>query len=162
MSQSSLKLNYNNLERYINHCLIIAIDRAAEEAVEFLADYIDKNWYSTYDTKVYVRTQDFLKSASKTDAKIDSTGVTSTIFFDINKIKPHFSAKGKLNQHTSFSGKDKSDKIPMWIEFGNEKMVGRPGKALGSMEETIKMLQKRFPSMVQKYLRMQGLKITVR
>lgn len=151
-----------DLKLYIEECVAEAVDEAAKDTVDYLTNYIMKNWYNKYNPKEYQRTYDFLHSVSKTDTKVNGNRVVCMIYFDVDKIHPNYVGPWHFNQHTSFSGKDVSEKIPTWIELGNPKIYGRSGRPLGSMDATVRMLEKNFHNIVAKYLRKQGLNIEVK
>lgn len=156
----------DGLRLYLTECMQDAVDEAAKKALDYLTDYIEKNWYDKYDPIRYQRTRDFLKSASKTETTITRKSgkndeIICMLYFDTSKIYPRYFGEGHLNQHVSFSGESVVEMIPRWIERGNRGLIGRDGRALGSMEATIKMLEKNFHKMVAKELKNQGLNIKV-
>lgn len=150
-----------NLEKYLKNCLIRAVDQAAKKTVEYLVEYIQRNWYDKYSPESYKRTFDFIRSASKTDATFTGKNeVTSMIYFDVSKIKARYYGPGKLNAHAGFDGASTAEMIPAWIERGHD-FIGRGYEKLGSLEATITMLEKNFPRMVQRELKKMGLKVQI-
>lgn len=152
------------LEDYIMECIRKAVDEVAADSVSYLAAYIDKNWYSKYNPKRYKRTYDFLNSASKTETTIsgrEANAVVCMLFFDTEKIIPRYYGPGYLNPHVNMWGASTAEQLPGWIENGGW-FYGR-GKTDGlhSMEATIKMLEKQFPTKVATKLRKMGLQIKV-
>lgn len=154
-----------DLQNYILECIRIAVDKAAEKSVEFLATYIEENWYGKYDPKRYERTMDFLRSASKTETTVSGRGnnyVVCMIYFDTNKIIPRYYGPGRLNAHADKDGNSVAKFLPNLIEngawfYGRGKTTG-----LGSMEATIKMLERDYPKMVENELKKMGLPLSVR
>lgn len=153
-----------DLQQYLMDCLQIAVDKSAERACLFLTQYIMEHWYAEYSPRVYKRTFDFVRSVSKTDATFkgkNGNTVSCFIFFDTSKIRSVYYGPEYLNPHTSFEGKDVSDKIPKWIEHGGWFHGRGKTEGLGSMEATIKMLEKDFPTMVSQELKKLGLDIKI-
>ena len=154
-------VDINNLEKYLLNCLTRSVDVVAENSLKILTDYIQKNWYNSYDPKNYERTYDFLRSASKTETTQNGKdSVKCLIYFDRSKIKARFYGKGQLNPHASFSGADVSESIPAWIESGHN-FIGRGYEQLGSMDAMFDYLEKNFAKMVQKELKKMGLQVKV-
>lgn len=148
-----------DFEQYVNQCLKVAVDKAAEEAITFLCDYIQTNWYSKYDPKSYKRTYDFLASATKTEASINQNGeVTALLFFDEEKLLPEPRERG-LNAHMNFKKQPFTGELIGLIENGGSFYGRGKTEPLGSMQATIVMLRKKFPSMVRKNLIDMGLKV---
>lgn len=164
MSHSNIKAVVNgktavNFEDYVLSCLQEAVDKAAEEAITFLCDYIQKNWYDKYDPKAYKRTYDFLASATKTEASINPNGeVTALLFFDEEKLLPEPRERG-LNAHMNFKKQPYTGQLIEAIENGGSFYGRGKTQPLGSMQATIGMLRKKFPSMVRKNLVDMGLKV---
>lgn len=156
------KIRVDGLEMYVQECLREAVDKAAEDACDYLTVYIMKHFYNTYSPTMYERTFDFIKSVSKTDARVIRGTVSCLIYFDTEKIRPKYYGPWLPNPHMSFYGETVSESIPRWIELGNKYIIGRSGRPLGSMEATARMLEKNFHNMVAKYLRKQGLNIEVK
>lgn len=155
-----MNVDFKHLEQYLQDCLAEAIDKVAEEALNYLTEYILKNWYNSYEPRSYKRTYDFLRSASKTEARLTNKNtVQCLLFFDTSKINAEI-RPGRLNAHASFDGSSVTEKIPGWIERGHE-FLGRGYESLGSMESTIKMLERDFPRKVAKELRKMGLQVKV-
>lgn len=154
-------VDINNLEKYLLNCLTRSVDVVAENSLKILTDYIQKNWYNSYDPKSYKRTYDFLQSASRTETTQDGkNSVKCLIYFDRSKIKARFYGKSQLNPHASFSGSDVSEMIPAWIERGNN-FIGRGYEQLGSIDNLCNYLEKNFAKMVQKELKKMGLQVKV-
>lgn len=154
-----------DLQSYILECVRIAVDNAATQAVEYLANYIEKNWYDKYDPKRYKRTMDFLRSASKTETTVSGRGnnyVVCMIYFDTSKIIPRYYGPGQLNAHTDRYGSSTAEFIPQLIENGAYFYGRGKTEGLGSMEATIAMLERDYPQMVEKELRKMGLPLSVR
>ncbi len=161
-------LYVDDLETYLKECIRQAVDNAAKDAVLFLVQYIMDHWYAKYSPKEYERTFDFVRSASKTETTWsgrgnaqNSGGAICMLYFDTNKIIPRYYGPTYLNPHASKDGFSTAPMIPNWIENGGW-FYGR-GKTdgLGSMEATIKMLERNFPKMVQRELKNMGLKVKV-
>jgi len=150
-----------NLEKYLKNCLIRAVDLAAEDVINELMMYIQKNWYDAYDPQSYKRTYDFIRSASKTEATITGNNeVVSMIYFDTSKIKAQIRPGGELNAHASFDGTSTAEMIPAWIERGHN-FLGRGYEKLNSLEETAHKLENKFPRIVQRKLKDMGLTVKV-
>lgn len=156
-------IEIENLQDVITQYLEVAVDQATEIALNYLCNYINDNWYETYTPRSYERTYDFLASATKLEAYVTQKGkVVAGLYFDTNKIIPEKREKG-FNAHMSNSGVSTADSIPYFIEYTNDffgrRKVSKNG--LRSMEKTIEMLEKNFPSMVQKELKKLGLDVKV-
>lgn len=151
-----------DLETFLMKCIQEAVDNAAEEAVDYLAQYIMENWYDKYEPKRYKRTYDFIDSASKTETTVSGRGknqVICMIHFDTSKIIPRYYGKGRLNAHTDKFGKSIAEDIPKMIENGSWFYGRGKTEGLRSMEATIEMLERDFPKMVEKELKKMGLPI---
>ena len=161
-------LYVDDLEVYLKECIRKAVDEAAKDAVLYLVQYIMDHWYAKYSPKVYERTFDFVRSASKTEttwsgrgSSKNSGGAVCMIYFDTDKIIPRYYGPEYLNPHASKDGGSTAKMIPGWIENGGWFYGRGKTEPLGSMEATIKMLEKRFPKMVQDNLKKMGLKVKV-
>lgn len=153
-----------DLESYLMECIRIAVDIAANKAVDFLAQYIIDNWYDAYTPKKYKRTYDFLNSASKTETTVSGrkgNSVVCMIYFDRDKIIPKYYGPKELNPHAGRDGSSIADSIPRMIEQGFWFYGRGKTEGLGSMEATIDMLERDFHKMVEKELRKMGLPLTV-
>ena len=158
------KVELCHLEDYLVECIQKAVDKVAKDSVLYLTQYIMDHWYAKYSPKVYERTFNFVQSVSKTDTVVSGRNGKSAVcmlFFDTNKIHPVYYGPEYLNPHASRFGASTAEYIPKWIENGGWFYGrGRTG-GLGSMEATIKMLEKEFPRRVQKELEKMGLKVKV-
>ena len=157
-------LQEDQLTKFISSCLQEAVDNASKQAVEYLTNYITDNWYKEYEPRRYQRTFDFLNSASKTETTIsgrNGNSVVCMLYFDTKKIIPRYYGPEYLNPHASRDGASVAEYIPKWIEDGGWFHGRGKVEGLGSMEATIKMLEKNFPKMVQNELKKMGLKVKV-
>lgn len=154
-----------DLEIYLMDCVQKAVDKAAERAVEYLAAYIDENWYDKYKPKKYERTRDFINSATKTETVVAGRGnnsVVCMIYFDTDKIIPRYYGPGRLNAHATTDGVSTAEYIPRMIERGAYFWGRGRTKGLGSIEATIEMLQRDYPKMVEIELFKMGLPLSVK
>lgn len=155
--------NKRDLLDYINIVLGITLNTVADKVALNLTDYVNKKWYGNFSPTEYQRTYEFLKSITVLEAHVAPDGsMEAEVYFDVNKISPHIREKG-LNAHASFKGKDESDKIPTWIEFGNKNILGRKDsvveKGIHSIDYLKPVASKILLSELKKELKNNGIKI---
>ena len=157
-------MSVDEIEKYLMECIQKAVDKVAKDSVLYLTQYIMDHWYAKYSPKEYYRTFNFVQSASKTDTTIsgrDGKSVVCMLFFDTDKIKPRFYGPEYLNPHANKFGASTAESIPRWIERGAFFYGRGKTEGLGSMQATMKMLEREYPKRVQKELEKMGLKVTI-
>ena len=159
--------NIEDMKKSLNKHLVKAMDKVGKIALEKMIAYVEEEMGNGLDYELYVRTNQFLKSISRLDAKSNMDGsITTYIFYDTDKISPFTIDNPPVNSsqnwgwHTSFSGKDVSDIIPLWMDItgteGNPYYQHKPIKGLDYLEEWVK---KNLKNELSRELKKIGLKV---
>lgn len=108
---------FSELNRAIEQKISLALkDKMAVKVKELIAYYLQKNFYD-YTPEEYERTYELRDSLTIGDVVKKGSGYTVEVFFDTNKIQPHYeSINDPFPQHISWSGEDVSNMIPYWTE----------------------------------------------
>lgn len=140
--------NSNQLKRYMDKVIREGLEYCAWRAERMLRKLLEERLYDFYDPKMYERTYELLNSITHSEVIPVGNGVYYVeIYYDTDKIRSYPRKSNgltyKWGQHTSFSGEDVSDWIPLWIEKGtiNEKYSH---EGTHSMEDTKKWISKEY------------------
>ena len=85
--------NMNDLEKALQPVLIKMVDELAERVYETL-NYFLQEYYSGWTPNSYSRTEDFLRSAVKTEAKPYKGGVQASVYIDYEGMDNYVNATG--------------------------------------------------------------------
>lgn len=83
----------NDLQRALQPVLLKMMDELAERVYETLNYYLDE-YYTGWTPSSYRRTQDFLRSAVKTEAKPYRGGVKASVYIDYEGMDDYVNATG--------------------------------------------------------------------
>lgn len=140
-------------------------NKIAIKVKELIAYYLQKNFYD-YTPAEYERTYELRDSLTIGDVIKTSSGYKVEVFFDSNKIQPHYeTVNDPFPQHLTPSGEDVSDKIAFWAENALINPVSFRGERRGFfVANTVRDL-KRDKAHVKEliaFLRSQGIKAKIR
>lgn len=85
--------NMNDLQKALQPVLLKMVDELAERVYETLNYYLDE-YYTGWTPSSYRRTQDFLRSAVKTEAKPYRGGVKASVYIDYEGMDDYVNATG--------------------------------------------------------------------
>lgn len=159
--------NIAEMKKAINELLTVAMDKVGKTALDKMIKYVEEEMKDEFDNELYVRTNQFLHSISKLDAKLSVDGsITTYVFYDTDKIEPFTIANPPVDSdqtwgwHSSFSNIDQSEMIPLWLDItgtpNNPFYQHEPIKGLEYLEEWVKKNLKRE---LKKELIKSGLKV---
>lgn len=83
----------NDLQKALQPVLLKMVDELAERVYETLNYYLDE-YYTGWTPSSYRRTQDFLRSAVKTEAKPYRGGVKASVYIDYQGMDDYVNATG--------------------------------------------------------------------
>lgn len=83
----------NDLQKALQPVLLKMVDELAERVYETLNYYLDE-YYTGWTPSSYRRTQDFLRSAVKTEAKPYRGGVKASVYIDYEGMDDYVNATG--------------------------------------------------------------------
>lgn len=146
--------NIAEMKKSINELLTVAMDKVGKTALDKMIKYVEEEMKDESDNELYVRTNQFLHSISKLDAKLSVDGsITTYVFYDTDKIEPFTIANPPVDSdqtwgwHSSFSNIDQSEMIPLWLDItgtpNNPFYQHEPIKGLEYLEEWVKKNLKR-------------------
>lgn len=146
--------NIAEMKKAINELLTVAMDKVGKTALDKMIKYVEEEMKDESDNELYVRTNQFLHSISKLDAKLSVDGsITTYVFYDTDKIEPFTIANPPVDSdqtwgwHSSFSNIDQSEMIPLWLDItgtpNNPFYQHEPIKGLEYLEEWVKKNLKR-------------------
>lgn len=144
----------DEMKKGINELITKAMDKVGNTALEKMIKYVEEEMKDESDNELYVRTNQFLHSISKLDAKLNIDGsITTYIFYDTDKIEPFTIANPPVDSdqtwgwHSDFSGQSVVDLIPLWLDItgtpNNPYYQHEPIKGLEYLEEWVKKNLKR-------------------
>lgn len=159
--------NIDEMKKGINRVITEAMDKVGETALGKMIKYVEEEMRDESDNELYVRTNQFLHSISKLDAKLNIDGsITTFIFYDTDKIEPFTIANPPVisdqtwGWHADFSGQSTADLIPLWLDItgtpDNPYYQHKPIKGLDYLEEWVK---KNLQNELKKELKKLGLKV---
>ena len=85
--------NMDDLEKALQPVLIKMVDELAERVYETL-NYFLLEYYEGWEPSVYKRTEEFLRSAVKTEAKPYRGGVKASVYIDYESMDDYVNATG--------------------------------------------------------------------
>ena len=85
--------NMDDLEKALQPMLIKMVDELAERVYETL-NYFLNEYYEGWTPNSYQRTEDFLRSAVKTEAKPYKGGVRASVYIDYDSMDNYVNATG--------------------------------------------------------------------
>ena len=85
--------NMNDLEKALQPVLLKMVDELAERVYETL-NYFLLEYYEGWEPSSYQRTEDFLRSAVKTEAKPYKGGVEASVYIDYESMDNYVNATG--------------------------------------------------------------------
>ncbi|MCH5271766.1 MAG: hypothetical protein J1E83_13680 [Lachnospiraceae bacterium] len=85
--------NMNDLEKALQSMLVKMVDKLADRVYETL-NYFLLEYYEGWEPSVYKRTEDFLRSAVKIDAKPYKGGVRASVYIDYESMDNYVNATG--------------------------------------------------------------------
>lgn len=140
--------NSKQIKRYMERIVKDGLEYCAWKAECMLRKLLEERLYDFYDPKMYERTYELLNSITHSEVIPVGNGTYYVeIYYDTDKIRSYpREANGwtyKWGQHTSFSGEDVSDWIPLWIEKGTtSKQYSYNGTK--SMEDTKEWIKREY------------------
>ena len=115
--------NMNDLQKALQPVLLKMVDELAERVYETLNYYLDE-YYTGWTPSSYRRTQDFLRSAVKTDAKPYRGGVKASVYIDYEGMDDYVNATGyqvaRWANEGLHGGLSVSHKPHVWDDTMNE------------------------------------------
>lgn len=85
--------NMNELEKALQPVLIGMVNQMAEEVYETLNHFLN-DYYTGWTPSSYQRTEDFLRSAVKTEAKMSGNKCVASVYIDYDSMDSYVNATG--------------------------------------------------------------------
>lgn len=135
-----------------------ALNDACDECMLQLKTNIENSMYS-WTPQQYKRTDQVIKSISRTKVVKNGNSYTATVYFDTKKIVPVINQGSQWNAHADFWGNSVSGSdILNWLDRGTENdYYSHEGYEF--MEEIFVWLDKELNSLLKKYLSKHGLRL---
>lgn len=118
------------------------VSALAKEAENVLKDFTATNLYEAYDPKKYNRTNDLIRSITKTKSKkVYGDRYTATVYFDSSKIKAIPPTSSEWGKHTDFKGNSRVKEVIGWMEEGTSPLYSSKGNLIYEGHEPAHMIE---------------------
>lgn len=149
------------LNQYIKNVVKQSIQTIAEdvreEVYEEVSDKLLNNHSGGNGYYAYQHTFEVLESICEPKVKYVNNTVEVEIYYDTDKIQPHYVDNSFWNQHMSITGEDVSEILPLWLEEGTTGGL-YPREGWGIIKEWQDELKRTLKRRVQVELLRKGIK----